>query len=161
MTNRYTAERGMPSVPMCGRSTITLRFDGRVLTVSGGLSRVYPGVSGQPDGKGRFDYSVERQQKSNGGPIPAGHYWVQPSQVWTNHWYNVTPRDGWGDHRLTIHVLPGTQTYGRGGFFIHGGTHPGSAGCINLHAGMEKFVTEIESALADSPDCFLPLTVQY
>jgi len=47
-----------------------------------------------------------------------------------------------GIHRITIHVSPTTMTLKRGGFFIHGGTHPGSAGCINLHGAMENFVRD-------------------
>ncbi|PCE29834.1 DUF2778 domain-containing protein [Burkholderia ubonensis subsp. mesacidophila] len=97
----------------------------------------------------------------NVGPIPPGQYWIQPSQMWTNRWYNIDPRAAWGDHRLTIHVMPGTQTYGRGGFFIHGGDHAGSAGCINLHAGMEDFVRDIEAATKAASECYIPLTVQY
>jgi len=64
--------------------------------------------------------------------------------MWKNRWYNLASRAAWGDYRLTIHVMPGTRTFGRGGFFIHGGTHAGSAGCINLHSGMENFVREIK-----------------
>ncbi|MGN4069377.1 DUF2778 domain-containing protein [Burkholderia gladioli] len=81
--------------------------------------------------------------------------------MWTtNHWYNIAPRAAWGDHRITIHVMPGTATFDRGGFFIHGGTHAGSAGCINLHAGMEQFVKDLQTATGGA-DCYIPLTVQY
>lgn len=65
-----------------------------------------------------------------------------------------------GDHRLTIHVFPGTQTFGRGGFFIHGGTHAGSAGCINLRGQMESFAADLKAATGNS-DCYVPLTVRY
>lgn len=75
--------------------------------------------------------------------------------------YNLASRAAWGDYRLTIHVMPGTRTFGRGGFFIHGGTHAGSAGCINLHAGIETFVREIEAATKGAPECYVPLEVQY
>jgi len=66
-----------------------------------------------------------------------------------------------GDHRITIHVFPGTQTYERGGFFIHGGSHAGSAGCINLHAGMEDFVNDLKETTPSSPECYVPLTIRY
>ncbi len=56
--------------------------------------------------------------------------------------------------------MPGTATFDRGGFFIHGGTHAGSAGCINLHAGMEQFVKDLQTATGGA-DCYIPLTVQY
>ncbi len=161
MPNRYAAERGKPSVPACARASISLRFNGRFLIMIGGATKTYPAVSGRPDDRGGFDYSPTRQQMGSVGPIPPGQYWVQPSQMWTNNWYNIAPRAAWGDHRLTIHVMPGTQTFGRGGFFIHGGTHAGSAGCINLHARMEDFVRDIEAATKATPKCYIPLTVQY
>jgi hypothetical protein len=161
MSDKYAAEHGKPSVPACGAATISLRFDGRILTMSGGMQRTYAGVSGRPDDSGNFDYSAARQRMGSVGPIPPGLYWIQPSQMWTNHWYNLAPRAAWGDHRLTIHVMPGTETFGRGGFFIHGGTHAGSAGCINLHAGMEDFVRDIEAATKIASECYIPLTVEY
>jgi hypothetical protein len=161
MENRDAAERGIPTVPACARASISLRFDGRFLVMTGNTTGVYPAVSGRPDNRGSFDYSSARHQMENVGPIPSGRYWIQPSQMWKNRWYNLASRAAWGDYRLTIHVMPGTRTFGRGGFFIHGGTHAGSAGCINLHSGMENFVREIEAATKGMPECYVPLTVQY
>ncbi|WP_175709537.1 tlde1 domain-containing protein [Burkholderia ambifaria] len=129
--------------------------------MTGNTTGVYPAVSGRPDNRGSFDYSSARHQMENVGPIPSGRYWIQPSQMWKNRWYNLASRAAWGDYRLTIYVMPGTRTFGRGGFFIHGGTHAGSAGCINLHSGMENFVREIEAATKGMPECYVPLTVQY
>ncbi|MBY4833313.1 DUF2778 domain-containing protein [Burkholderia dolosa] len=97
----------------------------------------------------------------NAGPIPPGQYWVRPSQMWTNRWYNIASRAAWGDHRLTIHVMPGTRTFGRGGFFIHGGNRAGSAGCIDLQSRMEDFVRDVAAATKAAPDCYIPLTVRY
>ncbi|WP_083380147.1 tlde1 domain-containing protein [Paraburkholderia fungorum] len=129
--------------------------------VGGPQGHDYAAVSGRPKVSGGFDYSPARQHESSEGPIPPGRYWIEPSQMWTNHWYNIAPRGAWGDHRITIHVFPGTATFGRGGFFIHGGSHAGSAGCINLHSRMEDFVRDLEAATAGSPDCYIPLTVSY
>ncbi|WP_167338433.1 tlde1 domain-containing protein [Paraburkholderia oxyphila] len=160
MATPYATERGIPSVPTCARGNVSLRFDGRFLTMIGAGGRGYAAVSGRPSDDGGFDYSTARQREGRVGPIPPGQYWVQPSQMWTNHWYNIAPRAAWGDHRLTIHVFPGTQTFGRGGFFIHGGTHAGSAGCINLRGQMESFAADLKAATGDS-DCYVPLTVRY
>jgi hypothetical protein len=161
MSDRYTAERGIPTIPACARSQISLDFDGRCLWMKGPIFRLYTAESGKVNSSGRFDYSPTRQREGGIGPIPTGQYWIDPSQMWENHWYNVASRAAWGDHRITIHVFPETQTHGRGGFFIHGGTHAGSAGCINLHAGMETFVSDLKEAATPSPDCYIPLTVRY
>ncbi|WP_306716171.1 tlde1 domain-containing protein [Burkholderia dolosa] len=143
------------------RASISLRFDGRFLTMAGDTTKIYPAVSGRPDDRGNFDYSSARQQIPNAGPIPPGQYWVRPSQMWTNRWYNIASRAAWGDHRLTIHVMPGTRTFGRGGFFIHGGNRAGSAGCIDLQSRMEDFVRDVAAATKAAPDCYIPLTVRY
>lgn len=38
----------------------------------------------------------------------------------------------WGKVRTWIYANEDTKTYGRSGFSIHGGSMPGSAGCIDL-----------------------------
>lgn len=162
MPNRYAAERGFPQLPRCGRSAMSLRFDGRLLTMTQGKRiAAYHAVSGQPNQNGSFDYSFERQRQRDAGPIPIGHYWVSPSQLWKNRWFNLGSRRAWGNFRLAIHVWPGTETYDRGGFFIHGGAVPGSAGCIDLHGAMDAFVADLHDATKDMRDCYIPLSVQY
>jgi hypothetical protein len=129
--------------------------------MNGPIHWLYAAESGKAGSGGGFEYSPTRQREGGLGPIPAGHYWIDPSQMWENHWYNVASRAAWGDHRITIHVFSETQTYGRGGFFIHGGTHAGSAGCINLHGGMEAFAKDLKGATTPLPHCYVPLTVRY
>ena len=46
---------------------------------------------------------------------------------------------GWGKHRVWLEPSKETDTFGRGGFSIHGGDVPGSAGCIDLTSGMPGF----------------------
>nr|WP_244197631.1 tlde1 domain-containing protein [Caballeronia ptereochthonis] len=121
----------------------------------------YSAVSGRPSKGNRFDYSSSRYGARSEGPIPPGRYWIKPSEMWSNHWYNLAARSAWGDHRITIHIFPGTETHRRGGFFIHGGTHAGSAGCINLHSRMEDFVRDLEAAVGPASDCYVPLTIRY
>ncbi|PTB30267.1 DUF2778 domain-containing protein [Paraburkholderia caribensis] len=162
MVDPYSSERAAPTLPLCQSARLALSFDGRSLTMTGvGPFRVYAAVSGRPLGNGLFDYSLARQRERQEGPIPEGRYWIRPSQMWTNHWYSLAPRAAWGGHRITIHVFPGTHTFSRGGFFIHGGTHLGSAGCINLHMGMEVFVRDLQDAVGDNSDCYIPMVVQY
>ena len=38
----------------------------------------------------------------------------------------------WGHFRVPLHPAKNTKTFGRGGFFIHGGEYPGSAGCVDV-----------------------------
>ena len=73
---------------------------------SNGKSYTYRGVSGQPLNEGGFDYSATRQQESGKGPIPEGAYWIKPSEMWTNRWYNVALRSAWGNNRITFMFSP-------------------------------------------------------
>lgn len=162
---RYSEERSFPGSPMCGRAKLTLKFDGKTLQAVGAKKLlVFPAVSGKRTDRGVFDYSTERQKVPYQGPIPAGEYWVQPSQMWENNWLKSllrSPRGAWGNFRLTIHPYPSTRTHGRGGFFIHGGSAPGSAGCIDLVGNIDKFVERLKQELGGLPECYIPLTVQY
>lgn len=162
---RYSEERAFPRSPMCAKSRIWLRFDGKTLQALGTKRPlVVSAVSGKRNDKGLFDYSTERQKIPYQGPIPAGEYWIQPSQMWENNWFKSalrSPRGAWGNFRLTIHPYPATVTHGRGGFFIHGGTVPGSAGCIDLVAEMDRFVEHLKQELGGLPECYIQLTVRY
>jgi hypothetical protein len=113
-------------------SGMQLVIDGRVFKLS--------------DASGSFKYSSERQRNQNVGPIPAGRHWVDPSQLvdMRSRWlYGLLYEDLWGTHRLTVHPYGGTPTFGRGGFFIHGGATAGSKGCIDLTSEMASFARAI------------------
>lgn len=162
MSDDYAEERSAPTIPACMRSKLTLAFNSHFLQVTGlKTTSIFHAVSGKHDKDAKFDYSVNRQKVPKQGPIPAGKYWIQPSQMWENAWYKRGAQRPWGNFRITIHPYPGTETYKRGGFFIHGGTVPGSAGCIDLTTNMDKFVDKLTNELGGLPKCYIPLTVRY
>ena len=173
MSDPYTAERGTPTVPACGNPPLTLEFTGTHLIFRASSATItFPAVSGRavyrPDpatGKftrATFDYGVDRQKVKGVGPIPEGRYWVNPGDLWKNAFYKVwAPTDAWGNYRLTIHPYPDTETYGRGGFFIHGGATPGSAGCIDLTSAMDDFVTWLKKEAGGGANCYIALRVKY
>jgi hypothetical protein len=137
------AERGDSTLP---DSDVELTFDGSNLDTSSG--QAWAAVSGRPDASGGFDYSPARQRQQDLGPIPAGTYWLDPEQLvnLSERWlYSWRYESAWGTHRITIHPFGSTRTFGRGGFFIHGGTSPGSAGCIDLTTGMASFARTLGS----------------
>lgn len=162
MPDRYAAERYEPGVPACRLANIRFTFDGQFLRGAGvGFSMAYPAVSGKMT-NGKFDYSVASQKLHNHGPIPEGDYWVQPSEVQENAWYRLkNPQAAWGEFWLTIHPYPETNTYERGRFFIHGGSVPGSIGCIDLSTHIGQFIESLNSALGKSKNCYIPLSVRY
>ena len=162
----YSTERKVPDVPACGPAESSLHFNGAALLLRGKKTKSYPAVSGL-DGK----YE----------PIPEGRYWINPSELWERSgWTDVKLyvvgafkqgasgqqfiRDhqaGWGNYRITLHPFPETNVGSRGGFFIHGGTRPGSKGCIDLTEHMAEFVRDIRSEAEVQKDCFFLLTVKY
>lgn len=162
VSDRYAGERYSPKAPTCRRSILTLHFNGQVLQAQGAKSLIcFPAVSGRSIDK-KFDYSSDRQKVPDQGPIPAGEYWIHPSELQENSWYRLrNPRVSWGDFWITIHPYPATETYKRGGFFIHGGSALGSAGCIDLSLNMNRFVGALADELKDKGPCHIPLAVRY
>ncbi len=95
--------------------------------------------------------SPEYQNLKDTGPIPEGTYVAKQSEL-----QHITPYGiiagianagtwpgslySWGASRVKLESSQQTNTYGRGGFYIHGGWVPGSAGCIDLTSNMDNFV---------------------
>ena len=166
MAKDYSGERTNPTVGVCSKPSgvHSLLFDAYYLKLilSGNVVQAWHARSGRKNAAGLFDYSTGNQKASFTGPIPEGQYWIQPSELaekpaayefWRGSW----PVAGWGNYRITIHPLPGTLTYGRGGMFIHGGAVWGSAGCVDLTYGMDSFAAVIRPMTS----CHIPLTVKY
>ena len=161
MTDKYAKERYDPALAHC--TSLELAFDGRHLTMRGGRKTcTYPAVSGRALPDGKFDYSQATQKRGFSGPIPEGKYWIRPDELWELVWWKkpFVNENAWGKYRIAIHPFTTTVTFKRGGFFIHGGTIPGSAGCIDLTSHMIKFVNDLkkEGALRK---CQIHLRVDY
>ena len=101
---------------------------------------------------GKDEYrSPEYQNLKDTGPIPEGAYVARQSEL-----QHITPYGiitgianagtwpgslySWGASRVKLESSQQTNTYGRGGFYIHGGWVPGSAGCIDLTSNIDNFV---------------------
>jgi hypothetical protein len=141
-------ERGNSTLADAG---MELEFDGSQLRVTGTGATAFRAVSGRPGPDGSFDYGPARQREESVGPIPAGTYWIDPRQMKDmalNNLFSEGSARGWGSHRITIHPFDDTHTFGRGGFFIHGGTIPGSAGCIDLTTEMARFAALVSAVPA-------------
>jgi hypothetical protein len=139
----------------------------------------------------RYTETPEEFAKSkNAGPLPPGNYTIGMLEVrkgdhkevsalsalWdktTGKFGNVSTKEkdfqantdfsriGWGNFRAPIYPNKGTVTYGRGGFYIHGGTLPGSHGCIDLMDEMEDFSKNYGTWLAATKKGGIPLKCNY
>ena len=65
------------------------------------------------------------------GPIPPGTYTLDPKNI-TPNGPNTLLSGDWGALRVSLTPTGDTNTFGRSGFYVHGGFAPGSAGCIDL-----------------------------
>jgi hypothetical protein len=134
-----------------------LRFDGAKLTLqeNGRPIASWPAVSGRPGLQGQ-----QHQIWQDHGPLPSGKYGISVDQIQEisdgedligrigiPNWRGGRP--SWGNYRAWLTPKSETQTFGRGGFAIHGGSSPGSAGCIDLTDHMDEFV-ELMRALGQS-----------
>src|SRR5689334_20829072 len=117
-----------------GKSSFQLHFDGSNLHVfddATNLIRSFLATSG------RRGSTFEHQDIKDYGPIPEGRYTLDPKSFSEGGILRNLTGD-WGKWRAPLEPFPGTNTYGRSGFFIHGGDSPGSAGCIDIgHADTE------------------------
>jgi hypothetical protein len=139
---------------------IQLNFDLKKLKVQDQTYSIdMPGLSWEGT-SGREGYqSSEYQSIANKGPIPEGSYIVDPAKTQsyssTSEWDQFKGtfgggtwpggKDSWGEYRTWLTPMDGTNTYGRSGFSIHGGTTPGSAGCIDLTKNNNSFHNWLQS----------------
>ena len=131
--------------------TVTLEFDGHEVRAieDGKIIRRWPAVSGRPGFQG-----PEHQGEENKGPIPEGDWVLRQSErqdikdisPWERtksafgrgKWRGLEP--AWGNSRVWLEPGEETDTKGRHGFSVHGGTEPGSAGCIDMTSHMDGFI---------------------
>jgi RHS repeat-associated protein len=147
-----------------------------VFNVRNGTLMVDPEVKGRTrykidatSGKGDCENETKCERMANKGPIPRGKYEIYPSQIdnpsfWRDFRRNFRDErheggGDWGDWRVRIYPLPGTERFGRTGFYLHGGYWDGSAGCIDIGGGVFGHDKLLEDLQRD-PDNKIPLLVE-
>jgi RHS repeat-associated protein len=112
-----------------GAGTLTYYGDGFSSTYHG----VTTGKGGSTDPRAPWE-----------GPIPPGTYTLDPKRI-TEGWWGRDLTGDWGKYRVPLSPEPGTETYSRSGFFLHGGKSPGSAGCIDVGANDRQLFPQIRT----------------
>ena len=130
-----------------------LEFDGKKLSLIDTNGRVIKSWSAV---SGRNGYQeAQYQNMTDKGPIPEGVYMVNQGQAQSidakSSILGVFGRgewpggeSAWGSNRIWLDPANTTNTMGRDGFSIHGGSSPGSAGCIDLTKNMSDFVQALK-----------------
>ncbi|MEX2500550.1 MAG: RHS repeat-associated core domain-containing protein [Wenzhouxiangellaceae bacterium] len=100
----------------------------------------------------------------NTGPVPQGNFTVNVEDITNPGFIRDIARNfrgDWGDWRVPIAPNTGTDTFGRDGFFLHGGRFPGSAGCIDFGGGIfgNDITDQLLSDLMNDPDGVIPIRV--
>jgi hypothetical protein len=106
---------------------------------------------------GRPGATAADQGTEDYGPIPEGTYTFKPSDISTVNGLAFVARglsgipqghpwSDWGHNRVTLSPSAGNQMGSRNGFFLHGGSKPGSAGCIDVGRGEGMLFPLLKSA---------------
>lgn len=132
----------------------------------------------------------EWSKQKDAGPLPEGKYLVgpletrngQPEEIgaWEAFWYKLTgqvedetsqnkqfckntilSRISWGNYRLRITPTGGQKMYGRGDFYVHGGSLAGSHGCIDLTDAMDDFAKFFGVWSSANKKKTIPMVVKY
>lgn len=106
--------------------------------------------------------NIEYTPFENHGPIPEGDWDIDPQELeeyspekervgfYDRHVNDIVPWTGatrsWGKHRVKLVPESDTETFGRSGFYLHGGDELGSGGCIDTTHSMEDIVPYIRRA---------------
>ena len=91
-------------------------------------------------------------------------YDAEFNKIGDNHNFNAgTAQDmiAWGNYRMAIIKKSGTETFGRGSFYLHGGGLAGSIGCIDLVDRIDDFVATYKSHLSRTGTKTIDLYVDY
>ena len=163
----YASANPLVRIDPLGLTTLSLDVASGMLTVDPQEGDVVPYEVAVTSGKGQCTNDTSCEQKTSEGPIPRGQYYLNLSEVTNpNAFGDVlrTLRQGhdWGDWRVPLHPVPGTNTFKRDGFYLHGGMFSGSAGCIDVGGGLwgNRITEMVIRDLLNDPDSYVPLYVK-
>lgn len=136
---------------------------------SRGILTVDPQTKGRtpytmPASSGRPNCGCDETNK-NKGPIPKGNYTLNNKQLTNPGALGDIVRNlrgDWGDWRAPLTPSSGTNTHRRSGFFLHGGSYAGSAGCIDVGGGVfgNDQTDQLLKDIMGDPDGTVPVIVK-
>jgi hypothetical protein len=164
MPNNYVEERSIPKVPSCMKSQVELKFDGFFLRATGTKRAfVFPAFSGKPNEDGELTIPLDVRRyptKAQYPQVSTGFNHPRCGKTIGSKAFVIRAQHGETTGLLFIRTRirrPMDEVV----FFIHGGSAPGSAGCIDLTANIDRFVERLTKELRGLPKCFISLTVRY
>lgn len=138
-------------------------------------------------GRLKFMKQKEAGKFKEVGPTPPGFYTTGPLESRegklmkfsaVNSWWNWftgkldTSKGGfqddtewskiaWGNYRMPLIPKKSTDTFGRSGFYIHGGSIAGSHGCIDLGDDMDDFAKYYSAWMVNTKKTSIDVEVNY
>ena len=138
---------------------IFVQNDNRLIAIKDGNSYNVNATSGRADCPGCT--SMDR----NKGPIPNGDYRIYARDLSNPRLIGDLLRNtkgDWGDWRVKLWPDDEKQTFGRNGFYLHGGSLPGSAGCIDVGGGINgsEVTNKLLNDIISDPDGMIHVRVR-
>ncbi|MBA5864885.1 MAG: DUF2778 domain-containing protein [Nitrospira sp. CR1.1] len=165
---RYSQNAPMDFIDPSGLTKLTYDVKNKRLHVDPEQQGKTPYDMSATSGSGSCMNNPRCSQRQGEGPIPPGDYTIDTNDLSNpdlfgdlkRHFRGPGFRD-WGDWRVPIMPDKGTTISPRGGFFLHGGSRPGSAGCIDIGGGImgNGLTDKLLFDLLSDPNHSVPLTV--
>ena len=148
-----------------GLTSMEYDLENGTLTVDPENSTDSPYQVPATSGKGSCMGNASCASYSNTGPIPPGNYQLNANDLSNPSFLGDLMRNilgDWGDWRIKINPLLGTDPFGRSGFFLHGGSLLGSAGCIDIGGGIlgNDITNRVLNDIQSDPDRVVPFVVK-
>jgi RHS repeat-associated protein len=165
-TNTYSYAYSSPQLWFDPSGLTSIDID-----VSSGQMLVDPEVNGRApysmpisSGSGQCQNNPKCMKNRNEGPVPGGDYRLNIAEISKPGIVGTIARQfrgDWGSWRAPLHPLPATETFGRSGFFLHGGRNRGTAGCIDFGGGIfgNQLTDQFLQDLRDDPDGIVPVRI--
>jgi RHS repeat-associated protein len=159
----YVSNDPINSIDPSGLTSLCFNIGQGKLSVDPEIRNRGPYDIDATSGRGEFMNDPDACHLEDRGPIPPGEYEVDVNRLFDPNflhdlWINTLEGD-WGDWRVPI-VPKGSLD--RGGFYLHGGSIPGSAGCIDIGGGIfgNELTNRVLNDLLQDPDGRVPLLVK-
>ena len=164
-TYSYVENNPLKWVDPFGLTAITFDTSARLLIVDPEIEERLPYTLPASSGAPNCDCD---ETTPNKGPIPRGRYTAISRDLSNPPWFKDIARNlpglgaDWGDWRVRLRPGPETETFGRSGFFLHGGSIRGSAGCIDAGGGVfgSKLTDQLLQDIMRDPDGKIPVNVK-
>lgn len=138
-----TSNENIQPVEIVAEHPVRLEFHisiGKLFIVTPSFSMTIDATTG--NGSCLNNSSIECQSAAWEGPLPVGSYVIRKEDLsdpglMRGAYRNLRHGD-WGDWRIRLYPKEGAEfdLYERDNFFLHGGSLPGSAGCIDIGGGL-------------------------